>query len=891
MFFEQVPPKVRKRSILELPFLVVAVVVVASCVTPEPSVVDLQTLARNGSLDPIKGFTTDPNESNDEGQTPLHVAAARGRYNAALFLLSVGADPSAADENGLTPLHLAAENDEVEIVRLILGRIDAIEASKTPDGKTALHVATGAGATATAHVLVQSGFDLFAEDDTGTTPIGIALQDQAMLDAIIDPETVNTRQGEQEVPLIKAIRRGSLPIVNALLNRGADAETLSKSGIPPLTIALSDVTTLSDARIVAALISGGASPEAEEFRYLVEPIRSDNPNARDTAGKPVLIIAVDRDHDSFARYFVAEGADIDASDHIGRTALHAAAERGNNSLISAIVEAGGRLSSTDDKANTPLHYAVRSGDVDTIDLLIANGASPFPENTDGFSPFSEALADGVPLRPFFADDRVRAKSAAEQTLLHVAVASPEVDYDIVADIIDAGAAVNAQDVDGNTPLHIAISHGNERIVLTLLSAGASGFIENYAGVSPIVQAADQQPQLLRSVVMRYGDETFRDDEGNTIVHVMAEAGIDEMLRLLLDEGFEPNVTNDRGETPLHTAVTNGYHSTIESLLLAGARVDVRDNLGRTPLQASASSPRVSVFQRLLDAGSDINGRDVSGRTVLASVAASKRPVSVMFLLSRGADPNIADVRGRTPLHEAVEAEDYDTVSILIASGAYVSARDELGNTPLHLALQRNAPDITKELIHEGANLFSKNIVGDTPLHMILSDGAPSVREYISSALVNVENNEGDTPLHVAVRGAYPVDSVSALIEGGAFVDPRNRSGETPLHGAIVDNVSATRVLLSNGSDYHIRNNEGITPLMVAINAGTAAIAALLEIDPLDRVDTEGNSALHIAVLNATSETVELLVDAGFDPERENLSGETPRSLATRDGREDILAQF
>ena len=44
---------------------------------------------------------------DNNGQTPLHIAASKGYFECLTLLLNGGADPSLTDNDGSTPLHLA----------------------------------------------------------------------------------------------------------------------------------------------------------------------------------------------------------------------------------------------------------------------------------------------------------------------------------------------------------------------------------------------------------------------------------------------------------------------------------------------------------------------------------------------------------------------------------------------------------------------------------------------------------------------------------------------------------------------------------------------------------------------------------------------------------------
>jgi 26S proteasome non-ATPase regulatory subunit 10 len=53
-------------------------------------------------------YNADSTIANHTGQTALHYAASRNRYDIASMLLKSGAVVNAADSNGATPLHRAA---------------------------------------------------------------------------------------------------------------------------------------------------------------------------------------------------------------------------------------------------------------------------------------------------------------------------------------------------------------------------------------------------------------------------------------------------------------------------------------------------------------------------------------------------------------------------------------------------------------------------------------------------------------------------------------------------------------------------------------------------------------------------------------------------------------
>lgn len=91
-----------------------------------------------------------PNVTQTDGQTPLHISCRTGNTQMIKLLLYEGGDPRLKSASGETPLHVAAQNCHCEAVRLILEHLTQITSkeevreyvnSKTEEGLTAVHYA------------------------------------------------------------------------------------------------------------------------------------------------------------------------------------------------------------------------------------------------------------------------------------------------------------------------------------------------------------------------------------------------------------------------------------------------------------------------------------------------------------------------------------------------------------------------------------------------------------------------------------------------------------------------------------------------------------------------------------------------------------------------------
>ena len=107
------------------------------------------------------------------GATPLVVAAAASRSEAAQFLLSRGADPNATNARGDTALHWACYRGDAAAARALL-RAGADVRARGDVGNTPLHMACTEHHEEIARELLSRGADVLARNDVQITPLGVA---------------------------------------------------------------------------------------------------------------------------------------------------------------------------------------------------------------------------------------------------------------------------------------------------------------------------------------------------------------------------------------------------------------------------------------------------------------------------------------------------------------------------------------------------------------------------------------------------------------------------------------------------------------------------------------------------------------------------------------------
>jgi serine/threonine protein kinase len=108
-----------------------------------------------------------------------------------------------------------------------------------------------------------------------------------------------------------------------------------------------------------------------------------SPNAKDSAGRPVLISAASNGSDNISRKLLAKGADVNARDDAGGTALMEAAQNDHKATTKVLLENGADVDVRDSKGQTALLRAAARGRSEIVRMLINRGARIDIKDKDG----------------------------------------------------------------------------------------------------------------------------------------------------------------------------------------------------------------------------------------------------------------------------------------------------------------------------------------------------------------------------------------------------------------------------------------------------------------------------------------------------------------------------
>ncbi len=163
--------------------------------------------------------------------------------------------------------------------------------------------------------------------------------------------------------------------------------------------------------------------------------------------------------------------------------------------------------------------------------------------------------------------------------------------------------------------------------------------------------------------------------------------------------------------------------------------------------------------------------------------------------------------------------------------------DSCGNTKLHIAAQKGDLASTKKLLEAGANVNLTNNNGATPLHLAACKNVECVELLIHAGadIKKIDLLWGWTPLHWAVCFGK-TDCLKLLITAGSNINKRAKkcNGYTPLCLAAsisnwrsIENKHSVEILISAGAQVTKTDFNGNTPLYAAITNNHNEIAQIL----------------------------------------------------------------
>ncbi|KAF4900638.1 Ankyrin-1 [Colletotrichum fructicola] len=667
--------------------------------------------------------------SND---TALQVAVYEGHRNIARLLLERGADTGRVAKRHYPighrfddPLLRAYKMRDWESVQMLLdygASLDTV-AGESCKNHSFLEIVCLDNDMHAVKMLLHRGVDVSLGLPVACYQGYVALV-EVMLDGGSDISIHNTRYGD---PLGAASYGGHVEVVRLLIERGAPVDASS----PIYGSALIAASSRGHEKVINALLDEGANLNSnigshedpkesgmpQNFAKLWSPA-DENGNIPASYGN-ALQAACHEGHEDTAWLLINRGADVNGPGGCYGSALAATSYCGKASIVQLLLESGASANSPGGIHGNALLSACRRGREDIVRILINNGA-----NEDLDESLSTAIRGG--------------HTHAVQTILEI--------------------CQNRVSLDSNN-LKDAIKTYDDCLIGMILDT--MGTLTEETGIGPLqAAAATGKRDLVQTLQDRGASLTAEKlDFNEALVNASAKGDID-VVNFLLELGANPNqqyVITSEGQrwmysSALHAASQAGHLEITQLLLQSGADATSPGGKYQYLTRAVIVSYDMDRFEMRNKYGQDLE-QDVVERF----------EAIVKMLFVHGVDARWVRQDYNECLHQSTCVGFGTIVKILIEKGADINFYFEKSNTDvLEAALWCGYLHIAWILVDQGCHIPDSHweryygAQRKTLLHFAAEYGRKDiVQGHVSKKLdVNIRDDRGQTPLHLAVINGY-----------------------------------------------------------------------------------------------------------------------------------------
>jgi ankyrin repeat protein/CHAT domain-containing protein len=341
------------------------------------------------------------------------------------------------------------------------------------------------------------------------------------------------------------------------------------------------------------------------------------------------------------------------------------------------------------------------------------------------------------------------------------------------------------------------------------------------------------------------------------------------LEELLAKGANPNTLNEEFYNALGYVVRSNKYEIVELLLENNADPDIwigyRGKNRYTPLMIAAHNGLIESAKLLIDYYADTtlkNGLNKSARDIA-------REKNQTYFLSFLSDYSFHSIWF---LYTAVKEGDQEEVERLLENENRINYQDTLGNTLLHYAVEKEDLDILGAILEKNPDLHLTNRQEETPLERAIVLNLP---EFVYSLVAR-----GATTSNI-----MPKKSIAGLLQKDRYklvhdILLKTKNAETNLafYQAVRDeNVEQAEWQIKKGAEINFVFPSSQTALQLALsNADTAMVNLLLNqgADPNAHLLDAENAPLALAIKANDLYTYKRLLEKGADKEKtKTLAGD------------------
>ena len=863
---------------------------VVDCGTVHP----LKLACETGSVEMVKCLIQNGINMHDklpDGNTILHIACSVGSLEMVKYLISRDYDTLITNSSNEYPLHIACTKS-LELVKITSSECGAAELeAKTVDDLTPLHLAASSGLLDVIRYLVESlHCNLLTTGRYGKNALAYACDFASRLreptaflnvkyfvnhmEQVLLKGTLYSYEEHSKSLVQTVINQHNFDLFKAFFCSEMFINCQDEDANTPLILLCKKARNFRKQKNTRDLIK----LLSREVKYLIKGRNCDQ-HIQNSNQELALHLACESGHFEIVKRLESN---CDIKNRDGDTALHIVCRRNSLQILKSFVDKSNDEDGCDsqafnilnNKSQSPLHLAVITDSEEMVKLLLSEvkNISCLYKDSKGLAPVH--YASSVSVLKVLTDHNIENRDLLDSSgnsPLHTFIKSKC--YPLAEFLLSIDAVVDVQNSDGDTPMHLAC----DVEPLTLPPSNSRR--------KPIPMNFDLP--TVKKLLSRVSSLSVQNNNGDTPLHIACRSKDVRLVNLLLEAQHEVDLTiqNNSGDTPFHIACATACFPVVDALMSLGSSVDAvtfKNSHGDTPFHITLG---------LFEESRNIKGRKFKAKSCLE------------FFAANCLDFNIQNNDDETVLHlscKVVNSYSIHIVEFLVKSGADLAKVDVRKQLPLHVAASRFL-----ELVKLCCSLplvDQQDENGNTALHIACMHSKLETAKFLLNEMKCnpiIRNKMGQTPLHCASKRSRSTVNCDLIVLLAQFVeeslDFQDINGDTPIHILCSNsNLEAITEVSIYECNLRLQNNSGETPLHIVCSnpkSPLELVKCVANCDPeLKLKDSPCDTALHLACRNCSSEVVQYLLENGHQCATQipNKDGDLPiHILCKRDSLSSI----